>query len=136
MKSLEPRAARRLAVSLCLLFLPLLFTPLAAPSFAADDAGAAASAQRGGQAPALRVEIYTTPSCSYCKMLRKYLDAHGVEYIEHNIAASEETRAAFYASGARGVPVTVIGDQRIQGFNPWRIGAALRLARAQQAAPE
>lgn len=132
MSSLESRAPRRLAVSVCLLFL-LLATP-AAPSLAADDAGAAASAESREQAPALRVEIYTTPSCTYCKMLRKYLDAHGVEYIEHNIAANEETRAAFYASGARGVPVTVIGDQRIQGFNPWRIGAALR--RARQAAPE
>lgn len=75
-------------------------------------------------------EIYTTPSCPYCKALRKYLHARGIEYIEHNIAASQQTREAFYATGAHGVPVTVIGGQRIHGFNPLRIESALRKARA------
>lgn len=80
-----------------------------------------------------RVEIYTTPSCAYCKMLRKYLRARGIDYVEHNINATSETRAAFYASGAHGVPVVVIGERRIQGFNPLRIEAALRELDAAQA---
>lgn len=84
----------------------------------------------GGQAAAPLVEIYTTPSCPYCKALRKYLHARGIEYIEHNISASQQTREAFYATGAHGVPVTVIGGQRIHGFNPLRIESALRKARA------
>lgn len=96
--------------------------------------GLASAAPPGGaadeQAGAPRVEIYTTPSCAYCKMLRKYLQARGIEYIEHNINATQESRAAFYASGAHGVPVVVIGARRIQGFNPLRIEAALREAQA------
>ena len=40
--------------------------------------------------------------------------------------ATEETRAAFYASGAQGVPVVMIGERVIEGFNPVAIEAALK----------
>jgi glutaredoxin len=77
-----------------------------------------------------RVEIYTTASCPYCKALRAYLKARGIAYTDHNINRTLETREAFYASGAYGVPLTVIDGQRIQGFDPVRIEAALKAARA------
>ena len=77
-------------------------------------------------AVAPRVEIFTTPSCPFCKALRVYLEARGIAYIEHNVNATEETRAAFYASGAQGVPVVMIGERVIEGFNPVAIEAALK----------
>jgi len=86
---------------------------------AADEADTAAAA-------APRVEIFTTTSCPYCKALRAYLDARGIAYVEHNINATLETREAFYASGAQGVPVVMIGERVIQGFNPVAIEAALK----------
>lgn len=87
-----------------------------APVPAADEADAVAP----------RVEIFTTNSCPYCKALRAYLDARGIAYVEHNINATLETREAFYASGAQGVPVVMIGERVIQGFNPVAIEAALK----------
>lgn len=89
------------------------------PAPAADEAPAAVAA-------APRVEIFTTPSCPFCKALRVYLEARGIAYIEHNVNATEETRAAFYASGAQGVPVVMIGERVIEGFNPVAIEAALK----------
>ena len=89
---------------------------------AADEPGAAAAA-------APRVEIFTTPSCPFCKALRVYLDARDIAYVEHNVNATQETRAAFYASGAQGVPVVMIGERVIQGFNPVAIEAALKESR-------
>jgi glutaredoxin len=80
-----------------------------------------------------QVEIYTSASCSYCKALRKYLAARGVPFVEHNINATLETRAAFLASGAHGVPLTLIDGQRIHGFDPLRLEAALKAARAARA---
>ena len=88
---------------------------------AADDVPVAAAA-----AATPRVEIFTTPSCPYCKALRAYLDARGIAYIEHNVNATQETRAAFYASGAQGVPVVMIGERVIEGFNPVAIESALK----------
>ncbi|HMV71862.1 MAG TPA: glutaredoxin family protein [Pseudomonadales bacterium] len=100
------------------------------------DAGTATieAAPTAGHEVQPLVEIYTTPSCAFCKMLRKYLQARGIEYTEHNVNATVETREAFYASGAHGVPVVVIGTRRIQGFNPLRIESALREARAAEPA--
>ncbi|MBP6382520.1 MAG: glutathione S-transferase N-terminal domain-containing protein [Pseudomonadales bacterium] len=77
-------------------------------------------------AAAPRVEIFTTPSCPFCKVLRVYLEARGIAYIEHNVNATQETRAAFYASGAQGVPVVMIGERVIEGFDPVAIEAALK----------
>ena len=53
---------------------------------------------------------------------------HGtaVAYLEHNVNATQETRAAFYASGAQGVPVVMIGERVIEGFDPVAIEAALK----------
>lgn len=87
---------------------------------AADDVAVAAAAPR--------VEIFTTPSCPFCKALRVYLDARDIAYVEHNVNATQETRAAFYASGAQGVPVVMIGERVIQGFNPVAIESALKAA--------
>ena len=88
---------------------------------AANDTQAAAAPSR--------VEIFTTPSCPFCKALRAYLEARGIAYIEHNVNATQETRAAFHASGAQGVPVVMIGERVIEGFNPVAIEAALKAAR-------
>jgi hypothetical protein len=47
------------------------------------------------------------------------------------VNATEETRAAFYASGAPGVPVVMIGERVIHGFNPVAIEAALKAPQGQ-----
>jgi glutaredoxin 3 len=45
---------------------------------------------------ALEVKIYTTPTCPYCKMTKKFLDYNGIKYQEFNIvedkAAQEEMK--------------------------------------------
>ena len=87
-----------------------------APAPAAGDTAAGAP----------RVEIFTTPSCAFCKALRAYLKTRGIAYVEHNVNANRETREAFYASGVQGVPVVMIGDRVIEGFNPLAIEAALK----------
>jgi glutaredoxin len=112
----------------CLLLsaLLVLLMPVSPADASTAPTEAPATVEQGAQP---LVEIYTTPSCTYCKMLRKYLQARGIEYTEHNVNATVETREAFYASGAHGVPVVVIGTRRIQGFNPLRIESALREAR-------
>jgi len=41
---------------------------------------------------AREVKIYTTPTCPYCKMAKKFLDDNGIKYQEFNIAEDKAAR--------------------------------------------
>ncbi len=64
-----------------------------------------------------KVKIYTTPTCAYCHALMDWLDELGVEYEELD-ATNEPDIAA--------VPVTIIGDKKIVGFDRPAIKKALK----------
>jgi len=62
--------------------------------------------------------IYTTPSCTYCKMAKAFFIENGVEYDEKNVATDMEAqREMIEKSGQMGVPVTDFGDELIIGFD-------------------
>jgi glutaredoxin len=66
--------------------------------------------------------------CGYCKALRLELDGMGVDYRELDIETSEEGEMAFHAVRARGVPVLVVGQDIIYGYNPERARSLIRSA--------
>ena len=72
------------------------------------------------------VTVYTTPTCGYCRHLKSYLEQRGVGYTERDVsvdrAAAEEM---VQISGQMGVPVTVIGDQVVVGFDRARLDSLL-----------
>ena len=82
------------------------------------------------------VQVYTTRSCSYCKLLRRYLAARGIAYAEYDIETNRTAWLAFKASGGQGVPFVVIGAQRIHGFNPVALEKALDAAEPPRAVSE
>ena len=58
------------------------------------------------------VTIFTTNTCSYCHMVKKYLSAKGVSFDEVNLDANPERQAEATAlSGVTTVPVTVVTKQ-------------------------
>ncbi|MGB9600541.1 MAG: glutaredoxin domain-containing protein [Myxococcota bacterium] len=67
--------------------------------------------------------IYTTSWCGVCAQLRKYLRAHGINYIEKDIekddSAREEMLSKLRSKGLRGsgVPVIDLYGEIIVGFN-------------------
>ena len=63
------------------------------------------------------IKVYTTPTCAYCHALMNWLDDLGIEYQEMD--ATKEP-------GITAVPVTVIGDERIVGFDRPAIKRALK----------
>lgn len=64
------------------------------------------------------VNIYTTPSCTYCKMAKEFFKENGVQYQEFDVAADPEKRSQMIdLTGQLGVPVIEIGDAIIIGFN-------------------
>lgn len=77
------------------------------------------------------VTIFTTNTCGYCQMVKKYLGAKGVNYQEVNLDVNpERQQEALQISGALTVPVTVVtrhDDSRevIVGYNLAKLAPAV-----------
>ncbi len=66
----------------------------------------------------MNVEIFTTPTCPYCAMVKELLDKASIGYVEYNVAVDEESRQRMVqVSGQLGVPVTVFEGNVIVGFD-------------------
>jgi glutaredoxin 3 len=72
------------------------------------------------------VTIYSTPTCHFCEMAKEFFTQNNVPYTEHNVAADMERRQEMIdKSGQMGVPVILIGDELIVGFDKEKIAAAV-----------
>jgi glutaredoxin-like YruB-family protein len=79
----------------------------------------------------MSVEVYTTPTCGFCRQLKSYLQQRGVPFSEYDVSRDAQAAAQMVQlSGQRGVPVSVIDGQVVVGFNRPAIDQLL----AQQAA--
>ena len=74
------------------------------------------------------VIIYTTPTCPFCAMAKKFLQENGIEYSEKNVASDKEAAIEMIEkSGQMGVPVLDIDGEIIVGFDRDAIKKALKL---------
>jgi len=77
------------------------------------------------------ITIFTTNTCAYCVMVKKWLDAKGQRYDVVNLDDNPERQAeALALSGALTVPVTVVTKQDdtkevVVGFNLGKLAPAL-----------
>lgn len=77
------------------------------------------------------VTIFTTNTCGYCQMVKKYLGAKGVGYEEVNLDEFPHRQAeALALSGAMTVPVTVVtrdddSQEVIVGYNLAKLAPAV-----------
>ena len=74
----------------------------------------------------MSVSVYTTPSCSYCSLVKSYLSQEGISYTEYNVARdTHRAEEMVRKSGQMGVPVLDINGRIIVGFNKPEIEKAL-----------
>lgn len=77
------------------------------------------------------IRIYTTNTCAYCVMVKKWLQSKGYTYDEVNVEEHpERQQEAMEASGQLAVPVTVVtkednSKEVIVGFNLARLAPAV-----------
>ena len=77
------------------------------------------------------VTIFTTNTCAYCGMVKKWLGAKGIGYEEVNLDQNPERQAeALRLSGALTVPVTIITkhddtQEVVVGFNLAKLAPAV-----------
>lgn len=69
-----------------------------------------------------RVTVYSTQNCPYCRMAKAFLEKHGVPYESIDVGADRaEAEKMIALSGQRGVPVIVVNDEVIVGFDSQRL---------------
>ena len=77
------------------------------------------------------ITIFTTNTCGYCHMVKRYLGAKGVSYEEVNLDDNPARQdEALKLSGALTVPVTVVtktddSQEVIVGYNLSRLAPAI-----------
>lgn len=68
------------------------------------------------------VEVYSTPTCPYCKQVKEYLKEKGIEFSDYNVATDLNARNNMVQkSGQLGVPVIDVGGEIVVGFNRARL---------------
>jgi glutaredoxin 3 len=81
----------------------------------------------------MKIVIYTTTECPYCKMLKTYLSEKSIQFEEKNTTDNPEIQRemAQLSDGFLGVPFTVIykDDQvhKITGFDKPRFDTILEI---------
>lgn len=75
----------------------------------------------------MAVTVYTTPSCSFCNKVKKYLREHRITFKEHNIQKDKRRAEEMVKkSGQMGVPVLDVHGKIIVGFDVPKIEKALK----------
>ena len=67
------------------------------------------------------VVLYATSWCGYCAKAREFLESNGIAYREFDIEKSREGRKQYNELGGGGVPILVINDNVIRGYNADKI---------------
>lgn len=73
------------------------------------------------------VTIYTSESCQFCHMAKDFLDEHKIPYTEKNISQDKEAMMELRSKGFTGVPLIVVGEETIYGFDQDKLEKALGL---------
>jgi len=72
------------------------------------------------------VIIYSTPACHFCQLAKDFFKESGIKYTEYNVLTDLEKRQEMIdKSGQLSVPVIVIGDEIIVGFDQEKVSSLL-----------
>jgi glutaredoxin-like YruB-family protein len=75
----------------------------------------------------MSVTIYSTPTCGYCNVAKKYFKENNVSFTDYNVMINPaKAQEMINKSGQRGVPVIDINGKIIVGFNKPEIEKCLK----------
>jgi glutaredoxin len=72
-----------------------------------------------------RVVVYGTPTCPFCAKARDYLKERNIAFGDFDVTTSDKARNEFAQLGGKAVPVILIGNRQLVGFDKEAIDAAL-----------
>lgn len=75
----------------------------------------------------MSVTIYSTPTCGYCNVAKKYFKENNIKFTDYNVMTNPaKAQEMVNKSGQRGVPVIDINGKIIVGFNQPEIEKSLK----------
>ncbi|NWG34790.1 MAG: glutathione S-transferase N-terminal domain-containing protein [Chloroflexi bacterium] len=76
--------------------------------------------------PQPRVIVFSTPTCSFCNMAKKYFREKGIKFKDVDVSRDPAAaRDMMRRSGQQGVPVIDIGGKIVVGFDRVKINKYL-----------
>ncbi|WP_134686347.1 glutaredoxin family protein [Brevibacillus migulae] len=79
-----------------------------------------------------QVIVYSSTNCMYCKQVKSYLTEQNVAFEERNIDENPAFHDELSRLGIMSVPLTLVGDKQVLGFNPTRFKKLLAAAAEQE----
>ncbi|MCZ7679321.1 MAG: glutaredoxin family protein [Sandaracinaceae bacterium] len=74
----------------------------------------------------VRITMYSTSWCGYCRRARAYMDAEGIAYVEHDVEADARAAQRLRSLNPRGsVPTFEIDGETRIGFSPRNLEIAI-----------
>ena len=73
------------------------------------------------------VVIYSLPGCPHCIAAKKFFKEKGVEYNDLNVEDEKNAEKAVQVSGQYEVPIILIDDKMIIGFNKNKIEGVAKI---------
>jgi glutaredoxin-like YruB-family protein len=74
----------------------------------------------------MSINLYSTPTCHYCKVAKDYLKQKGVKFTEYNVAANrKKAEEMIRKTRQMGVPVIDINGKIIVGFDKTKLDKLL-----------
>ncbi|WP_119393681.1 glutaredoxin family protein [Salinibius halmophilus] len=80
-------------------------------------AGAPASDRENLMVTSSAVELYATSWCGYCARTRAFFEENNIDYVEFDIEQDANALDRFKQMGGQGVPLTVINNHIVYGYN-------------------
>ena len=75
----------------------------------------------------MRVKVYSTTTCPYCKMAKSFLEDKGIEFDDLDVSTDADARDEMMKkSGQMGVPVIDIDGDVVIGFDQERLADLLK----------
>jgi len=75
----------------------------------------------------VKVKVYSTPTCPWCHKAKEYFKSKKIAFQDFDVSSDEKARNEMVdKSGQMGVPVIIIGDKVIVGFDQGAIDKALK----------
>jgi len=75
-----------------------------------------------------KVIVYSTPTCHFCHAAKDFFTANGVDFEDSDVSVDDVKRNEMIEkTGQMGVPVIIIDDQVVVGFDEARIRELLEM---------
>ncbi len=72
------------------------------------------------------VVVYSSDTCVYCHEVKNYLKSLNVSFTEKNVSNDMAARKELISKGFMGVPVVLVDDETIQGFDKKKLDQLLK----------